>query len=70
VVSAPVISLAENARVSSRAVAQPWEYRVVAARADELVSTLDKAGLDGWEAVGLLPAMAAADVRVLLKRPK
>lgn len=69
VMSAPVLSLAANTQVSTQARAQQWEYRLIVAKAGEdLVPLLDKAGLDRWEAVGVLPG--TADLRILLKRPR
>lgn len=71
VISAPVLSLAANTHVSTEARAQRWEYRLISAKAGEdIMPALDKAGLDGWEAVGVLPVAASPELRVLLKRPR
>jgi hypothetical protein len=71
VVSAPVISLAADAHVSTQVRSQNWQYRLVIAKAGEdLVALLDKAGADGWEAVGVAPTAAAAETRVIMKKPR
>ena len=51
----------------SRAVRQPWEYRIVAYDAGALVG----AGNEGWEAVGMVQTNTdGPGVSVLLKRPR
>jgi hypothetical protein len=71
VVSAPVISLSPDAHVSTAVRSQAWQYRVIVAKAGEdLTALLDKAGADGWEAVGVIPTVAVAETRVLMKKPR
>jgi hypothetical protein len=70
VMSAPVLSLAPNTVVATEARPQRWEYRVISSKGvDDLVSALDRAGADGWEAVGVVPAPAGV-TQVLVKRPR
>lgn len=70
VVSAPVLSLAANTEVGTVSRAQRWEYRVVSGRTDELLSALERAGNDGWEAVGNVQGGVGGAPQVLLKRPR
>ena len=50
--------------LAARAVRQRWEYRIAQLDA----SSLEVAGNDGWEAVGVVPSSGKASV--LLKRPR
>ena len=70
VVSAPALSLAPETAVATTARSQRWEYRLVSGRADELLSALERAGNDGWEAVSGLTGGTAGASQVLLKRPR
>jgi hypothetical protein len=55
--------------LSVRAVRQPWEYRTLTLAAGrDQARFLSEAGLDGWEAVGVLTGSGGATV--LLKRPR
>jgi Domain of unknown function (DUF4177) len=52
-----------------------WEYRVLTvgrwsgAKDEELESTLNELGEQGWEAVTLLPREGSSKVRLVAKRP-
>lgn len=71
VVSAPALSLAPGTEVATIARQQRWEYRVVSGRTEELLSALERAGNDGWEAVtGLTGGGAAGVSQILIKRPR
>ncbi len=48
-----------------RTLSQRWQYRLVAVE----TGTLEQAGNDGWEAVGVVPSSSGMP-RVLLKRPR
>ena len=63
------VALPPNAVVATREIRQGWEYRQLPATGPDVVEQLNKAGTEGWEAVGTLPG-AANSVTVLLKRPR
>ncbi len=62
------VALAPNAIVPVRPARQAWEYRQLAAAGQEFTETLNKAGTEGWEAVGW--SGVGADRMLLLKRPR
>ncbi len=65
------VATAANATVATRESRQGWEYRQVAAPAgQELLDLLNKAGADGWEAVGPVPGAPAGNAAWILKRPR
>jgi hypothetical protein len=61
------VALAPNAVVGTRETRQAWEYRRVNAGPD-LIELLNKAGTEGWEAVGW--SGTGSDQTLLLKRPR
>jgi hypothetical protein len=63
------VALAPNAIVPVRPARQAWEYRQLSGTAgQELIEVLNKAGSEGWEAVGW--SGTGTDRVVLLKRPR
>ena len=63
------VALAPNAIVPVRPARQGWEYRQLSGTAgQELIEVLNKAGTEGWEAVGW--SGTGPDRAVLLKRPR
>lgn len=65
----PVTTTAES-MVGARAVRQAWEYRAIAVPSgQDPSSALNTAGVDGWEAVGVM-AGSSGSTQVLLKRPR
>ena len=63
------VALAPNTVVATRGTRQAWEYRQVSGAAgQELVDVLNKAGIDGWEAVGW--SGSGEERALLLKRPR
>jgi len=65
-----VVAVEPSVTLPTRAVRQGWEYRSIAlgARA-EPAADLERAGSEGWEAVGVLQS-GPAGTTVLLKRPR
>jgi hypothetical protein len=70
-IGTPSVSIVGEPAVATRAMRQGWEYRTIAVASgqEDPVSTLNAAGAEGWEVVGMLPAVAGS-TRVLLKRPR
>ncbi len=63
------VALAPNAIVPVRPARQAWEYRQLGSMAgQELIEALNKAGTEGWEAVGW--SGTGTDRAILLKRPR
>ena len=63
------VALAPNAIVSVRPTRQAWEYRHLSVAAgQEFLEALNKAGTEGWEAVGW--SGTGAERSILLKRPR
>jgi hypothetical protein len=63
------VALAPNAVVATRGTRQGWEYRQLSAVAgQDLVELLNKAGADGWEAVGW--SGTGENRSLLMKRPR
>ena len=64
------VALAPTAVVATRETRQGWEYRQLSpASGQDVVELLNKAGTEGWEAVGTLPG-AANTPSWVLKRPR
>jgi hypothetical protein len=64
------VATVANATVATRETRQAWEYRQLnVTAAQDVVDLLNKAGADGWEAVGTVPA-AANSQSLILKRPR
>ncbi len=68
IVGTPAVTMTGDAIVWSRTSRQGWEYQAIAIGPDDPAAALNAAGVDGWEAVGVVGQGAAA--RVLLKRPR
>jgi hypothetical protein len=70
-IGTPSVTITGEPNVTTRALRQSWEYRTIAVASgqEDPASTLNAAGVDGWEVAGVLPA-AAGSTRVLLKRPR
>ncbi|MEO7191188.1 MAG: hypothetical protein ABI051_09045 [Vicinamibacterales bacterium] len=67
----PAVSLVPNAAVATHAARQSWEYQQIQApAATDLSVALTNAGANGWEAVGVVPAIGASPATILLKRPR
>ena len=63
------VSLVGMPAMTAHAGRQPWEYKeIVLAAGKDAASTLNEAGLDGWEVVGVTPS--GTSTRYLLKRPR
>lgn len=70
IVGIPAVTVAPETTLWSRSLRQGWEYRSVSFSAGEDPSTaLNTAGVEGWEAVGVVSGAAGAG-QVLLKRPR
>jgi hypothetical protein len=70
ILGTPSVTIAADTVVGARNVRQAWEYRVVPVRpAEDPAAALNAAGVDGWEAVGMLAGTGGAS-QVLLKRPR
>ncbi len=64
------VALAPNAVVSTRASRQGWEYRQLTWNAgQDITDQLNKAGVEGWEAVATAPGTANG-LMLILKRPR
>jgi hypothetical protein len=48
---------------------QAWEYKTVLGRRFDLPISLNSAGLEGWEAVGVASLDGKDSVLVVMKRP-
>jgi hypothetical protein len=69
VMSLPAVTLSTGTTVAVHAARQPWEYRqITIAASDDVSSTLNTAGAEGWEAVST--TSTSRGVQVLLKRPR
>lgn len=69
VVGAPTVLLESGATVGVRSERQGWEYQALMVEPGQDPATpLNAAGVDGWEAVGIIGE--AAGTRILLKRPR
>lgn len=69
-VGTPSVSIGADSTVGARAVRQAWEYRAIAVTSgQDPSSALNVAGIEGWEAVGVI-AGANGSTQVLLKRPR
>jgi hypothetical protein len=67
---APTVTIGPTSVVQARMVRQSWEYRSIRITAGpDLMNVLNNAGVDGWEATGLVLPNVAETV-VLMKRPK
>lgn len=70
VMSAPALTLAPDATVSARPARIAWEYRhLVLTAGEDVAAALNKAGMEGWEAVSGMAATGGR-VQVILKRPR
>jgi hypothetical protein len=70
VLGVPAVSLAPDSAVAARASRQPWEYRRLLLGADEdPTGALNEAGLEGWDAVGLM-SLGPDRSALILKRPR
>lgn len=70
ILGTPSVTIAADTVFGARNVRQAWEYRAVPVRASEdPAEALNAAGVDGWEAVGVLAGSGGAS-QVLLKRPR
>ena len=64
------VTLAPNAVVSTRTSRQGWEYRQLTWNAgQDITDQLNKAGLEGWEAVATAPGTDKG-LMLILKRPR
>ena len=71
VMGTPLVTLAPNAAVAARATRQPWEYQPLQLRAGaDPTAALNAAGMEGWEAVGVVSIPGTANSAILLKRPR
>jgi hypothetical protein len=67
---APAVTVAASAVLPVRQARVAWEYqRLAFAPGDEAMATLDRAGLEGWEAVGVV-SDGPGRMALLLKRPR
>ena len=65
-----LVGLDPSVTLPTRAAFQSWSYRSIAISSTALPeAALQQAGIDGWEAVGILQS-GPAGVTVLLKRPR
>jgi hypothetical protein len=70
ILGTPSVAISPDTVVGARSVRQAWEYRTVPVRATEdSAAPLNGAGVDGWEAVGVM-AGPSGTAQVLLKRPR
>lgn len=70
IVGTPSVLFEPDAAVWTRTQRQGWEYRSVLVKGGEdPASELNAAGVDGWEAVGVIAGTGGA-AHVLLKRPR
>jgi hypothetical protein len=64
------VALAPSAVVATRQTRQGWEYRQLSsASGQDVVELLNKAGTEGWEAVGVTPGPSNTQTW-MLKRPR
>jgi hypothetical protein len=64
------VALAPSAVVATRQTRQGWEYRQLSSTSgQDIVELLNKAGTEGWEAVGTVSG-AASTPTWILKRPR
>ena len=69
-IGTPSVVLAPGASVVAQAARQAWEYRAISASSgQDPTSALNVAGLEGWEAVGMIPGGAGV-IQIVLKRPR
>jgi hypothetical protein len=70
IVGTPSVTVASGTELWARTLRQGWEYRTVPfAAGQDPVTALNAAGVDGWEAVGVISS-AAGSGQILLKRPR
>lgn len=70
IVGTPAVTVSEDTAVWSRTLRQGWEYRTISVpSAQDPSAALNTAGIDGWEAVGVVGG-ATGNAQVLLKRPR
>jgi hypothetical protein len=68
VAGTPTVALSSSTQLQAKLARQNWEYRIVAiAAGEDAARAINRAGAEGWEAVGVIPASDGASV--LLKRP-
>jgi hypothetical protein len=65
-----IVALEAGTLFNTRASSQAWLYRSITVRPDDdVAAALTTAGVDGWEAVGVMSATSDRIV-VLLKKPR
>jgi hypothetical protein len=66
----PTVAISPSSVVPARLVRQAWDYQTVTVMSgQDPVTTLSKAGQDGWEAIGLQFPMQGG-IGIVLKRPR
>jgi len=69
-IGTPSVMLAPGASVVAQTARQAWEYRSLGVPSgQDPSSALNVAGLEGWEAVGMIPG-GAGTIQIVLKRPR
>jgi hypothetical protein len=69
-IGTPSVVLAPGGAVVAQAGRQAWEYRAISVSSgQDPTSMLNVAGVEGWEAVGMIPG-GAGTIQVVLKRPR
>src|SRR5215472_9382376 len=51
-----VVALEPDTTIATRTAPQAWLYRTIEVRGEDVAGGLERAGQDGWEAVGILVA--------------
>lgn len=69
-IGTPSVSLVPGTVVAAQTARQGWEYRTIQATpGQDPTSALNVAGVEGWEAVGIMPG-GVGSTQILLKRPR